>query len=61
VQTIGLFQAGVQTRSLPLMDMKTFYTRHGDLVGPWGLAACLAAGLLAWLARRRRKKEKPDV
>ncbi len=61
VQTIGLFRTGVQTRSLPLMNMTTFYTRHGDLVGPWGLALCLAAGLVAAIAGRRRQKESKDV
>ncbi len=52
VQTLGLFRAGVETRSLPLMDLDTFYTRYGDLLGPGGFLASLAAAAWGW--RRRR-------
>ena len=52
VQTLGLFRAGVETRRLPLMDRDTFYTRHGDLLGPGGLLAGLVAAAWGW--RRRR-------
>jgi apolipoprotein N-acyltransferase len=60
-QLIGLFKTGVQTRSLPLLKMDTFYTRRGDVVGPWGLAVCLAAALLVWGVGRFRNKEARDV
>jgi apolipoprotein N-acyltransferase len=56
VQTIGIFQAGHQTRELPLMEMETFYTSRGGLVGPWGLVVTLLAALgAAWRRRRRRR------
>lgn len=57
-QTIDLFQAGVETRSLPLLKMDTFFTRRGDLAGPGGLAACLVLALVG--AFIRRKKDSPD-
>lgn len=56
VDTTGIFEPGVRTRALPLMKMETFFTRHGDYLGPGGLIVGCLVGLWGWL-RRRMKKE----
>ena len=53
-QLTGLYVEDVRSRALPLMDQTTFFTRHGDLAGPAGLALALLA--LAWTNRRKRRK-----
>lgn len=60
IQTTGLFVPAVQTAQLPLVNLDTFFSRYGDLLGPGGLAAALAMiGLYAW--RGRKEKEGKDV
>lgn len=56
VDTAGIFTAGVRTRSLPLMRLETFFTRHGDLLGPGGLVISCLAALWAGLWRWRNKE-----
>lgn len=53
-QLTGLYVEDVRTRELPLMDRTTFFTRHGDLAGPAGLALALLG--LAWGGWRKRRK-----
>ena len=53
-RTIGLYKRGVATMRLPLMDIETFYVRHGEIAGP--LCAILCAPLIVWGWLRRRKK-----
>lgn len=56
VQATGLFVPAVETRALPLLWMSTFYTRHGDWLGPLGFLAVAVIPLAAWLVRRRRRE-----
>lgn len=55
VQTTGLFEEALASRDLPLMGGLTFYTRHGEILGPGALALVLAAAAWAWLRGRRRR------
>ncbi|MEW5914368.1 MAG: apolipoprotein N-acyltransferase [Thermodesulfobacteriota bacterium] len=55
-----IFVPAVATQSLPLMNQMTFFSRHGDIVGPAGLiVGLLLLGLSAW--QRRREREAKDV
>jgi apolipoprotein N-acyltransferase len=59
-QTTGLFVPAVETAQLPLMNESTFFSRHGETVGPVALAAALIMYLATWW-RRRKNKENKDV
>lgn len=56
VDTAGILTSGVRTRRLPLMRLETFFTRHGDLLGPAGLIISCLAALWAGLRRWRNKE-----
>lgn len=51
-ETIGLLQPGALTMRLPLMNLETFYVRHGEIAGPLCAAACVPLFLWGWLRRR---------
>jgi apolipoprotein N-acyltransferase len=59
-QTTKLYVKKTETRLLPLLKTATFYTRHGGLVGPYGLGLVFLLALGAgW--RMRKTREVQDV
>lgn len=52
----GIFEPAAATAELPLMKMDTFFSRHGDYLGPGGLAASLILLIWGWVRRRRNKE-----
>ncbi len=50
-----LFEEAILTRSLPIMDQKTFYVRHGDLFAMGCVLISLIA-FMAFLVQRRRSR-----
>ena len=60
---LGIFERGILVGDLPLVPQKTFFTRHGDLVGG---GATLLAGLLVLIPipsvrRRTRRAAAPTT
>lgn len=54
----GIFVPAQSTARLPLTRMSTFYTAHGDLAGPAGLAAAILMVIIGgWKRRRTRRSE----
>ena len=51
----GIYQPGLESARLPLMESMTFFTRYGDIIGPVALAAALLLLLAGW--RRARERE----
>jgi apolipoprotein N-acyltransferase len=54
VGATGIYRPGLESMRLPLMNQMTFFTCHGDIIGPSALAAALLlAGWGLWRARKR--------
>ena len=56
IQSTGIYQPGLESARLPLMESLTFFTRHGDIIGPGALAAALFL-LTPWAGWRARRRE----
>ncbi|MCB2228468.1 MAG: apolipoprotein N-acyltransferase [Desulfarculaceae bacterium] len=54
-QATGIYRPGLESARVPLMEQKTFFTRHGDIIGPVALAAALLLVLAGWWRARKRE------
>ncbi len=54
IQATGIYEPGLESARLPLMNEATFFTRHGDIIGPSALIAALLLAVVGlWRGRKR--------